>query len=250
MTERKGRTIGVVQPTYLPWLPFFERMAASDVFVLLDDVQYSKNTAFNRNAIKTAQGRLQLTIPVRYRGASSARIDEIEVDRNRDWPRKHWAGIAQAYAKAPYWPQFEDALRTYYHADHGPRLIDWTLPMIALLRAAFDLEQIPCLRSSALGVDGRGDERLAEMCRRLGGDRFIVKPGTEAYHPPAVFAARGVGFAYLPYTKVEYPQGPGPFEPGLSALDYLLRQGPGRPPFAARVHLTPPGAPETMEEGA
>jgi hypothetical protein len=228
------RIVGVVQPTYLPWLPFFERMAAADVFVLLDDVAFSKNASFNRNAVKTAQGRTMLTVPVLHSGASGARLDAVAVDRTRGWARKHWLTISQAYGKAPYWPQYKDALADYFLRDHGPALIDWTLPMIHLLRDAFGLT-VPFVRSSAMGVETRRNEKLADICKALGGTHFIVKPGTESYHPPEEFIPHGVGFAYLEYTRFEYPQLGGAFEPGLSALDYLLNCGPGRPPFAARA---------------
>ena len=42
----------ILQPSYLPWLGFFEQMYVCDIFVYLDDVQYTKNDWRNRNKIK------------------------------------------------------------------------------------------------------------------------------------------------------------------------------------------------------
>ncbi|HHT9160132.1 MAG TPA: WbqC family protein [Candidatus Brocadiaceae bacterium] len=45
--------IAIHQPQYLPWIGYFDKIDRSDVFVLLDNVQYKKNEAQNRNRIRT-----------------------------------------------------------------------------------------------------------------------------------------------------------------------------------------------------
>ncbi len=227
-----GKAIGIVQPTYLPWLPFFERWAASDVFVLLDDVEYSKNSFFNRNAIKVKNGRQLLTIPVIYKGSSHALIKDIKVNMSVPWVKKHWSGIAQAYSKAAYWSRYEADIHDLYHqVRSGDTLLEWIFPFIAFLGRELGMTA-PLMWSSALGGVRRQNEKLIDICHTLGGTHFIVKPGTEDYHPPGIFQAEGIALKELAYSHIPYSQLNGPFEKGLSALDYLLTQGPGRPPFA------------------
>ena len=50
---RPRRVVGILQPSYLPWLGYFAQMARSDVFVLYDDVQFDKHSWRNRNRVKT-----------------------------------------------------------------------------------------------------------------------------------------------------------------------------------------------------
>ncbi|MGO8710493.1 MAG: WbqC family protein [Rhizomicrobium sp.] len=57
--------ISIHQPAYLPWLGFFDRIAGSDVFIVLDNVQFERNSFINRNRIKTPDGPIWLTVPVR-----------------------------------------------------------------------------------------------------------------------------------------------------------------------------------------
>src|ERR1051326_2542715 len=95
MTPRT--VVGIVQPTYLPWLPFFERMARCDVFILLDDVQFSKNSPHNRSAILGSNGPVKLTVPVRSAGRFGIAINRIEIDGGTPWQRKHWKTIEQHY---------------------------------------------------------------------------------------------------------------------------------------------------------
>ncbi|MGC9114363.1 MAG: WbqC family protein [Candidatus Micrarchaeia archaeon] len=60
--------VAVHQPNYLPWLGFFDKMRSCDVFVFLDDAAFSKNTVENSNRIKTPNGELWLTVPVKTAG--------------------------------------------------------------------------------------------------------------------------------------------------------------------------------------
>jgi hypothetical protein len=218
------KIIGIVQPTYIPWLPFFERMLDSDVFVYLDDVKYSKNSWHNRNAVKSSQNsRTVLTVPVRYRGHSDAFINEIEVDNNRSWQMKHWRTIQNCYAKAPFFDQYKDELEEIYAKQHE-KLIDVLMPLIELIKRELGIKTLSIL-SSELGVAGSGNEKLVNLCKHFDGTHFIVKPNTQDYHPQNEFLPKGIDFKYWQPTALVYPQLHGEFEPGLGALDYLMNCG-------------------------
>ena len=60
--------VGIHQPQYLPWLGIIDRIIKSDIFVMLDNVPYSKNYFYNRNRIKTANGWNWITAPVLFKG--------------------------------------------------------------------------------------------------------------------------------------------------------------------------------------
>ncbi len=42
-------TVGIIQSNYIPWRGYFDFIDSVDVFVVYDDVQYSKNSWRNRN---------------------------------------------------------------------------------------------------------------------------------------------------------------------------------------------------------
>src|SRR5690349_7924911 len=90
------------QPAYLPWLGYFDKIRRCDVFVYLDTVQFEKNSFTNRNKVKTAQGPLWLTVPVRSKGHLSSTLQELELDPAQRWRHKHLKTLREAYAKAPH----------------------------------------------------------------------------------------------------------------------------------------------------
>jgi len=216
--------LGSVQPSYLAWIPLFERMARSDVFVHLDDVEYSKNSFHNRNRIKTPQGPLLLTVPVQYAGHSRSLLTGVPIDDTKPWPMKHWRSIEHAYARAPYFSEVGPAVREILER-RWPSLADLNISLIEWFRAYLGITT-PTYRSSAIPVTGRANEKLVNLCKHFGASSFIVKPGTETYHPSSDFVPHGITFTHFTASCTPYPQLHGsPFIPSLSILDFAMNCG-------------------------
>ena len=77
-----SKTVAILQSNYIPWKGYFDLINSSDVFVLYDDMQYTKNDWRNRNKIQTPQGLKWLTIPVRQEKLSQ-RINETKISDPR-----------------------------------------------------------------------------------------------------------------------------------------------------------------------
>ena len=90
------------QPAYLPWLGYFHKISLSDEFILLDSVQFEKNSFTNRNKIKVSNGEAWLTIPVEMKGHINRNINEMVIDEKFDWRKKHWNSLLMNYKKSPY----------------------------------------------------------------------------------------------------------------------------------------------------
>ena len=95
--------VSIHQPHYLLWLPYLSKVVHSDTFVVLNDVEFTKNGYQNLNKIKTAQGAQVLTVPVQQKSAQ--KITEVCVEDN-GWLKKHWPAIQQAYSKSPYFARY------------------------------------------------------------------------------------------------------------------------------------------------
>ncbi len=216
--------LGSVQPSYLAWIPLFERMKMSDVFVHLDDVEYSKNSFHNRNHIKTSQGDMILTVPVLYTGHSKTFINEIQIDYTKPWQKKHWKAIELAYTKAPYFREVGPRVREMLFT-HWKNLADLNIAIIAFLKGYIGIHT-PTYRSSEINVGGLANEKLVNMCKKFSADYFLVKHNTEDYHPKEYFSKYGIAFTYFNPPQRQYPQLYGSFIPNLSALDYAMNCGP------------------------
>ena len=97
--------IAIHQPEYLPWLGFFKKMMNSELFVLLDDVDYSKHKFQNRTYIKFNNLKNLLTVPVHYK--MKVPINQIQIDNSKNWRKKHYQTIFQAYSKSDFFSDFQ-----------------------------------------------------------------------------------------------------------------------------------------------
>lgn len=216
--------LGCVQPSYLAWVPFFERMRMSDVFVYLDDVEFSKNSSHNRNRIKSASGPLMLTVPVLHKGHSKDYIRDIQINNKVNWTKTHWRTIEMNYKKARYYDELAPLLKKIYSRE-WENLADLNITLIELFKNYLGLK-IPAHRSSELSIAAASNEKLVQMCRKLGATHFIIKPNTEDYHPPDFFKSHGISLVYFTAENRKYEQLYGNFIPDLSILDYAMNCGP------------------------
>lgn len=214
--------VAIHQPNYLPWLGYFAKIAAADVFVLLDDVQFSKGSYTNRVQISRNGAAGWLTVPIRHE--FGALIKDIEIAR-ADWSTAHRSILKQSYggaaAFASVWPALEPWLA---EAEGGLADINGALIRRIAQRLAL---RTRFLTSSQIGVTATAaDERLAAIVSRIApGGTYLSGQGGASYQSADVFAARQVRLAYSAFKPVPYARGDETFLPGLSIVDALFHLG-------------------------
>jgi hypothetical protein len=214
--------VAIHQPHYLPWLGYFAKWAAADLFIMLDVVQYEKNGWQNRNRVKTRDGARWLTVPVHARLGTS--ISDVEVDGSQPWPARHLRTIEQAYAPAPWLGLYRDDLARLY-ATPWTRLAPLGGASARWLADAVGITT-PCRLASELGVtDTDPTGRLVALCRAVGADTYLAGADGVRYMDLSRFEAAGIAVLAQRYDHPVYPQIHGDFVPFLSALDLLLSAG-------------------------
>jgi len=219
------RTVGILQPSYLPWLGYFEQIARCDVFVLYDDVQFDKGGWRNRNRIKIPGGPHWLTVPVLTKGGTMPLVGEIRINAAQHWAKTHVKSLAQYYSKAPYFGRYHPELADILSLPWD-RLAELDRTLIEWLCACFGIDT-PLVWSSELNVPGDRLERLEAIVKHFGGDAFYEGAAGRDYIPEQWFAERGVEVVFQDYRHPVYPQLHGPFVSHLSAIDLLYNVGPG-----------------------
>jgi hypothetical protein len=223
MPKGLKKTAAIMQPTYMPWIGYFDLMDQADVFVILDSVQFAKRSWQQRNRIKTANGELMLTVPVLTKGKREQRIDEALIEPTAQFWSSHLNSIKLAYAKAPYfdalWPRLTELL-----SPSAVKLADLNLGLIKLFQERLGIEA-ELVRGSTLAATGAKVDLLVAICRELDIPRYLSPLGSKEYiDENDVFAERGIELAYHSYTHPEYRQLHGPFLPYMSVLDLLMNE--------------------------
>jgi len=212
-----------MQPTYLPWLGYFDLIDQSDVFVLLDTVQFEKQSWQQRNRVKTPQGVVWLTVPVLQ--DLDNRIFEVEINNKVDWQRKHRGTIEQSYSRACYFGEFASALRAFTTRE-WTHLADLNIALIEAFCGWFGLRPNLVRASEMPAIPGHREELIISICRHFGANEYLSPPGSRVYlNDETPFKEAGISLRFQAYEHPIYPQRHGEFVPYLSALDLLLNAG-------------------------
>ncbi len=231
--------VSIHQPAYLPWLGYFDRISASDLFVFLDSVQFEKNSFTNRNRIKTAKGALWLTVPVLSQGHLQKRLVDIKIDGTQNWKRKHLRAIEQNYSKAPFFADRFDRLVGSYGCETDG-LAEFCYRQLQFWLGELSIST-PVVRASELDVAGSKSDLIVALCKRLGATAYLSGPFGRDYLQEDSFAEAGIAIRYHEYSHPTYRQLFGEFIPSLAVVDYWLNAAPekGAAPASPRAGLTP-----------
>jgi hypothetical protein len=217
--------VSINQPAYLPWLGYFHRIAISELHIVLDRVQFEKNSFTNRNKFRIKDGWCWLTVPVKTKGKfGQLSINHLEIDNTSRWAEKHWATVRFNYGRAPYFSEHAAFLERVY-SQPWTCLNDLMREITTYILRAFGITT-RLLYSSEMEVEGTKDELILALCRSVGATNYISGPLGRDYIRGELFEQAGVRVVYHNYRHPTYSQVYAGFEPYMSAVDLLLNCGP------------------------
>jgi hypothetical protein len=225
------KSVAIVQSCYIPWKGYFDLINSVDEFILYDDRQYTRRDWRNRNRIKTAQGTIWLSIPVRVKGRYLQRIDETEIS-DPNWSERHWKTVEHAYRDAPYFEHYRDVLERAY-LDCGETLLSKVnRRFLEVICELLDV-RTTLAWSTDYRAEGTKTDRLISLCAAAGATSYLSGPTARSYLEETQFVQAGIELRYMDYLGYpEYEQLHPPFEHDVSVIDLLVHTGP-----AAGNHL-------------
>jgi hypothetical protein len=229
--ELQGQVVGAIQPGYLPWLGFFEQADRVNIFLLFDDLQYTRYDWRNRNRIKGPAGPIWLIVPVIRKFGQH--INEARIDNSRNWAKRHWLTICQCYGKAPYFEQHRRFFQELYHSQWD-QLCELNITVIRYVMEQMKI-RTRLIRSSELaleerfrvlpGSQDRKNERIVFFMKEVGGSVLYSGEKSESYINLALLGQHSIHVRFQHYRHPVYPQLHGAFIPYLSIIDLLFNCG-------------------------
>jgi hypothetical protein len=214
----------MIQSCYLPWRGYFDFIDEVDIFVIYDDVQYTRKDWRNRNRIKTAAGTRWVTVPVHFSQDDKTRIQDAKIDYGQAWQRKHTGTILQAYLGAPYFKDYAEPLFARINTVYE------TISQLNVALMAWCMEQlgihVPLRHSSEFAGTGDRNERILSILSDLGCSEYLVGPAARSYIDEEAYRQSGIGLSYKSYDYEPYPQLHGAFDGSVSVIDLLFNCGP------------------------
>lgn len=219
--------VAIHQPNYIPWLGYFYKIAKADTFVLLDNVQFPKESPAARNFIKSKTGeKVLLSVSVKKSDGAFQNYNELALEYATKWSIKHLNQIRDAYAKAPffkmYFPEIEALLKAKHNnlAELNIAFIKWALKQLNIGT------RIEVASEFDTGEFGARNDRNLNICLYFGATKYLSGQGAKKYNDPELYEKSNVELIYSDYQAKPYPQINGDFVTNLSFIDALLNCGP------------------------
>lgn len=218
--------IAIMQPTYLPWIGYFDLIDSVDIFVFLDNVQFEKQTWQQRNRLRAHKGLEWITVPVLTKGQFGQHIKDVEL-RDTTFVVKHLKQITQSYQKAKEFHRyFADFSGVLQQAASKGSLCHLNVTLIKWLCSKFQIST-KFIMASELNIQGKRSERIVNILKALNAFMYISPQGSEHYivNDYQIFEGNDISVFYHQYLHPEYVQVYRPFLPYACSLDVLLNEG-------------------------
>lgn len=195
--------ISIHQSQFIPWLPYFYKILKSDIFIIMDDVQYQKNGLQNRNMIKTPTGESYLTIPVKSK--STSLINEVEV-QNKIFIVKMLKTLKNNYSKAKYFDCIYGKIQELVESNNYLNLNCLNKDLILLFLELMEANNTKIKYSSEFNFKSKKDDLVIDLIVANNDKQYISGTGGLSYMDMDKFAKNEIDVYLYDFNYVEYKQ--------------------------------------------
>ncbi|MCX8500825.1 MAG: WbqC family protein [Alphaproteobacteria bacterium] len=208
-----------MQPYFLPYIGYWQLMAAVDCFVIYDTIKYTKRGWINRNrTLKNGAPEL-FTLPLQA-APDTAMVVEREIAADFR-PLSLLQALRQSYRRAPHWAEVEPLIaeiilyperNLFAYIHHSVAMIRQFLGMANQMVIASTIDCDHGLRSQA---------RVIEICRALGATEYLNNLSGASLYDATLFRSHGLKLSFFTAETPAYPQDSLEFQSHLSIIDLL-----------------------------
>ncbi|OOB80306.1 MAG: hypothetical protein BEN19_05665 [Epulopiscium sp. Nuni2H_MBin003] len=204
-----------------------------DTFVFLEDVQYTKRDWRNRNKILINGTPKWITVPIKQL-AFEQKICDTNIFTIENWQQKHYKMLQSAYSKSPYYKEYKLMLDDIYIKKEWISLSELNIYSTKLICNELGINT-KFINSADLKTTGTKDDKLIDICNRLGATHYLSGPSAKNYIDPNKFIKNNIILEYIEYDYPPYLQYKGEFiTHNVSILDVLFNCGKDTPKYIWR----------------
>jgi len=209
-----------MQPYFLPYIGYFQLIAAVDTFVVYDHIKYTKKGWINRNRMLRGAQVATFSLPL-AQGSDSLHVCERELAQSFD-RNKLLNQFLEAYRRAPHFDATFAHLQKIIMFESG-NLFEYLHHSISMICEHLGVAT-RLLKSSDVAIDPelRGQDKVLAICKTLGARCYVNPTGGVDLYQQEAFARQDVELRFLRSTLPPYVQGEHPFVPALSIVDVLM----------------------------
>ncbi len=212
--------VAIMQPYFFPYIGYFQLIASVDLFIVYDNIKYTKKGWINRNRMLKNGKDVMFSLSLKSDSDFlDVRDRELAADFSRD---KLLDQISGAYRRAPYFaqtfPLIEQVVR---HKEHNL----FKFIHHSIVRACEHLGISTEIRISSdipIDHDLKNQDKVLALCATVGADTYVNAIGGMELYSRDEFRARSIELKFIKSKPLEYAQFGNEFVPWLSIIDVMM----------------------------
>ena len=225
---KTDRVVTIHQPEFAPWLGFFNKVWQSDVFIIMDDVQFKKNHFENRNKIRTLdeQGWTWIKVPVLTKGRFGQKICQVEInsDGEKRWKDVFLKTVKLSYQRSKYFDEVYGIVERCIKQDTA-RLVDINACLIVSILGYLGIRKEMLVQSEIVDTASSKSQLLAELIEASGCGIYLSGQSGKVYLDLDLMKEKDITIRYQNFIHPRYEQFHGDFLAGMSIVDLLFNHG-------------------------
>lgn len=214
------KTVAVMQPYFFPYIGYFQLISAVDLFIVYDNIKYTKKGWINRNRI--LQNGKEALISLALKSDSDfldVRDRELAADFKND---KLLNQIREAYRHAPYFKQAFPVVEAVMH--YGDRNLFRFLHNSIVIVCEYLRIHSKIAISSAIQIDHslKNQEKVIALCKSVDAKVYINSIGGMDLYSRDDFLAQDIELKFIKSNPFEFKQMGNEFIPWLSIIDVMM----------------------------
>lgn len=213
-------TIAIMQPYFCPYIGYFQLIKSADVFVIYDNIKYTKKGWINRNRLLANGAAATFSIPIKK---DSDHLDVRERFVAEDFDRQKLLNrIKGAYGKAPCFGEAIPVVERALLCD-AQNLFEYVHQSVQEICRYLGITT-EIVRSSGIEIDHslRSQDKVIEICKALQATTYINPIGGQELYAKHAFRDQGIELQFLQPNNIVYPQLGNSFVEFLSIIDVMM----------------------------
>lgn len=216
--------VGVMQPYFLPYIGYFQLIKAVDLFIIYDNIKYTKKGWINRNRMLLNGTDTIFSLPLKK---DSDYLNVVERELSPDFNRQKFLNqFKGAYIKAPQfdtvWPLLEKIVMY-----QNNNLFHYIYNSLTEVCNYLDIKTKICLSSEvSINHELKSQDKVIALCKAVDATTYINTSGGIDLYSKKVFFEAGIQLNFIKALPFEYQQLGNEFVPWLSIIDVLMFNSP------------------------
>lgn len=209
-----------MQPYFFPYIGYFQLIAAADVFIIYDNIKYTKKGWISRNRILVNSEAKTISLPLKN-ASDNLNVRDRELATSFE-PHKLFNQIQETYRHAPYFENTSSILKNILFSGHT-NLFDFIHHSVSKICNHLGINTT-IIKSSDIEINHflKNQEKVLALCKSLGAHTYINPIGGVDLYSSQAFKDQAISLKFGKSKEFIYPQFNDSFVPWLSIIDVMM----------------------------